>query len=466
VLSPTELAEHIRQHLHDDKGGIAEHLTALRDADVAEVLNALTRPEAAEVLTLLAADRAASLAAQPTLNRRGALFAELEPTRAATLLDELPADQRTEVLRQMCAHDRQRLLPKLTPAARAETEQLLSYPDRSAGAIMTTEFVRLDSTMSIADALKYIRGAASDLESIYACYVLDPAGKLMGAASLRDLVVADPNARVADMMRRNPITVKVTDDRDEAARKIGKYNLLAVPVLEADGQVVGFVTVDDVIDVMIEEQTNQVLRLGGVEAGALDDPYLATPFLGLVRKRAVWLVILFLSEMFTATAMGYYEDEIAKLVVLATFIPLVISAGGNTGSQAASLLIRALALREVRLGDWWRVFRRELASGLMLGGLLGMIGFLRIAVWTLFTPMYGPHWALIGATVGISLVGIVTWGTISGSMLPFILKKCGADPATSSAPFVATLVDVTGLVIYFSVAMVILRDMLKATPLP
>lgn len=460
MLSPTELAEHIRQHLHDDKTGITEHLAVLRDADVAEVFNALTRAEAAEVLTLLPQDRAASLTAQATLNRRGALFAELEPTHAAALLDELPADQRTEVLRQMCAHDRQRVLPKLNREARTEAEQLLTYPDHSVGAIMTTEYVCLDAAMSVADALKYIRSVAGDREMIYACYVLDAAGKLLGAASLRDLVVADPNLHIADIMRHNPITVKVTDDRDEAARKIGKYNLLAVPVLDVDDRVVGFVTVDDVIDVMIDEQTNQVLRIGGVEAGALDDPYLTTPFLGLVRKRAVWLVILFLSEMFTATAMGYYEEEIAKLVVLATFIPLVISAGGNTGSQAATLLIRALALREVRLSDWWRVFRRELSSGLMLGGLLGTIGFLRIAVWTLFTPMYGPHWALIGATVGIALVGIVTWGTISGSMLPFVLKKCGADPATSSAPFVATLVDVTGLIIYFTVAMVILKGTL------
>jgi magnesium transporter len=326
---------------------------------------------------------------------------------------------------------------------------------------MTTEFVRLDPTMTVGDALTYIRSVARDRETIYACYVLEPGtDRLLGAVSLRDLIMADPGRPVAEIMRRKPITVGVLDDREVVARKIGKYNLLAVPVLEADGRVVGFVTVDDVIDVLTEEQTEDVLRMGAVEPGGLDEPYIRTPLLTLVRKRATWLVILFLSEMLTATAMGFFEGEIAKAVVLALFVPLVISSGGNSGSQATTLIIRALALQEVRLRDWWKVLRREVLSGLVLGAILGTIGFLRIALWSAFSGVYGPHWPLLGLTVGFSLVGIVLWGTLSGAMLPFLLKRLGLDPATSSAPFVATLVDVTGLVIYFTVALLILRGTL------
>jgi magnesium transporter len=451
-----ELTEHIRQHLHDDPAGILPHLDGMRDADIVDILNGLSRAEAARALELLPADRAAAVADQPTLRRRGAIFEDLDPARAAELLGAMSADQRAVTLRQMGAHACSRLLSKLPPDALAEAEQLLKYPDHTAGGIMTTEFVRLDPAMTVADALQHIRAVARESETIYACYVLDGDGKLLGAVSLRDLVMADPARPVAEVMRRRPLCVGVLDDRVDVARKIAKYNLLAVPVLEADGRVVGFVTVDDVIDVLVEEQTNQVLRMGGVEAGALDEPYLGTPLLTLVRKRAGWLVILFLSEMLTATAMGYFEDEIARAVVLALFVPLIISSGGNSGSQATSLIIRALALRELHLGDWWRVIRREVSSGLMLGAIIGTIGFLRIAVWTLFTPIYGPHWPLIGATVGLSLVGVVLWGTLSGSMLPFLLKRLGFDPATSSAPFVATLVDVTGLIIYFSAAALVL----------
>jgi magnesium transporter len=460
VLTASELTEHIRLHLHGDRAGIPEHLAALRDADVADVLNGLPRAEAADVLELLPAARQVGVAAQPTLRRRAAIFEDLEPDCAAAILNRLPADQRTEIVRHLNAHERTRLLPKLDTRVRAEVEHLLQYPDRTAGGIMTTEFVRLDPAMTVGEALERIRAEARDRDTIYACYVLDAGGRLLGAVSLRDLVVADPARPVAEVMRRNPVSVGAREDRMEAARKVSKYNLLAVPVLEADGRVVGFVTVDDVIDVLVEEQTEDVLRLGAVEPGALDEPYLATPFARLVRKRAVWLVILFLSEMLTATAMGFFEDEIARAVVLALFVPLIISSGGNSGSQATSLVIRALALQEVRLRDWWRVLRREVYSGLALGAVLGVIGFLRIAVWSLFTPIYGPHWPLIGLTVGLSLVGIVLWGTLAGSMLPFLLKRLGFDPATSSAPFVATLVDVTGLVIYFTVAYLILRGTL------
>jgi magnesium transporter len=448
-------------HLEEDRGGITAHLADLLVADVADVLNDLTVAEAGEVLTLLPQPRATAVCNQPTLRRRGALFEQLSPDLAARILADLDADQRAEVLRLMSPHERHRLMPRLPEAARAEVEQLLKYPDHSAGGIMTTEFVRLEPTMTVADALAYIRTVARDRETIYACYILEPGtDRLLGAISLRDLLMAEPTRHITEVMRRKPVTVGVLDDREVVARKIGKYNLLAVPVLEADGRVVGFVTVDDVIDVMTEVQTEDVLRMAAVEPGALDDPYLGTPFLLLVRKRATWLVILFLGEMLTATAMGFFEAEIASAVVLALFIPLVISSGGNSGSQATTLVIRALALQEVRLRDWWRVMRREVLSGLLLGAILGIIGFLRISLWSVFTDIYGAHWPLIGLTLALALVGIVTWGTLSGSMLPFVLKRLGLDPAASSAPFVATLVDVTGLIIYFTVAKIILHGIL------
>jgi len=263
------------------------------------------------------------------------------------------------------------------------------------------------------------------------------------------------------VMRKRPVTVNALDDREAVASKIAKYNLLAVPVLEKDGSVCGFVTVDDVVDVMIEEGTEDALKMGAVESGAMDEPYTATPFWKLVRKRAGWLLVLFLSEMLTATAMGRFEEEIARAVVLALFVPLIISSGGNSGSQAASLIIRALAVGELGVRDWWRVMRREISSGLVLGGILGLVGFLRISLWSLISPnAYGQHWPLVAATVWVSLMGVVLWGTLAGSMLPLVLKRAGMDPAVSSAPFVATLVDVTGIVIYFEVAARILRGTL------
>ena len=326
---------------------------------------------------------------------------------------------------------------------------------------MTTEFVQLDRTMTVGTALKRIREVAIEKESIYACYVMEPGTKhLVGAVSLRDLVMSDLDAPITAVMRTKPITVNALEDQEVVAQKIAKYNLLAVPVLERDGSVVGFVTVDDVIDVLVEEGTEDFLRMAAVEPGALDKPYMQVPLPLMIRKRAGWLVILFLGEMLTATAMGFFEKEIAKAVVLALFVPLIISSGGNSGSQASTLVIRALALSEVKLSDWWRVMRREVLSGLGLGLILGSIGFLRITIWSYFSKLYGPHWMLVAMTVGLALIGIVLWGTLAGSMLPFLLRRLGFDPAASSAPFVATLVDVTGLVIYFSVAVVVLKGTL------
>jgi len=456
-----QLLERIHLRLDESLVGIGAQVADLAVQDLAELINELTLVEAATVISMLPVARAIEICDQPTLRRRAAILEQLEPSRVADILTGLAADERTDIVQKMGLHECHRVLPKLSPEIRQELEDLLRYPDHTAGGIMTTEFVRLDPGMKVGEALKRIRSVARDKESIYACYVLDPAtDKLLGAVSLRDLVMAELDAPLQKVMKLKPITVNALDDQEAVARKISKYNLLAVPVLEQDGSVVGFVTVDDVIDVLIEEGTEDILRMAAVEPGALDKPYMQTPLPLMIRKRAGWLVILFLGEMLTATAMGFFEKEIEKAVVLALFVPLIISSGGNSGSQASTLVIRALALGEVTLRDWWRVMRREILSGLGLGLILGSIGFLRITIWSAFSQIYGVHWLLVALTVGVALIGIVLWGTLSGSMLPFALRRLGFDPATSSAPFVATLVDVTGLVIYFSVAVVLLRGTL------
>jgi magnesium transporter len=455
------LLERIHTRLDESFVGIGEMVSDLAAADLAELINQLTLAEAATVVSMLPILRAIEILDQPTMRRRAAILEKLEPPRVAEILAGLSADERTDIVQKMGLHERHRVVPKLSPEIRTELEGLLQYPAHTAGGIMTTEFVRLDPQMTVGDALKHIRSVAQEKESIYACYVMEPNTKqLLGAVSLRDLVMADLETPLTTVMRSKPVTVNALDDQEVVAQKIGKYNLLAVPVLERDGSVVGFVTVDDVIDVLIEEGTEDFLRMAAVEPGALDKPYMQVALPLMIRKRAGWLVILFLGEMLTATAMGFFEKEIAKAVVLALFVPLIISSGGNSGSQASTLVIRALALGEVTLRDWWRVMQREVFSGLGLGLILGSIGFLRISIWSAFSTIYGPHWMLVALTVGLALIGIVLWGTLAGSMLPFILRRLGFDPATSSAPFVATLVDVTGLVIYFSVAVLLLRGTL------
>ncbi len=462
MTAPKDLIERIQLRLDDSFTGISQVVADLPAADFADLLNSLKVVEAATVITMVPAPRAVEVMDQPTLTRRAAILEHLEPSRATQILEGLASDERTAVFRQLGERWRRKLLPTLAPETRAEALRLLQYPATSAGGIMTTEFVRLDPALSVGQALKYIRSVAREKEAIYASYILEPAtSRLLGAVSLRDLVMAEIGQAVTEVMRKKPITVSVLDDQELVANRIAKYDLLAVPVLEADGSVVGFVTVDDVVDVLVEEGTEDALKMGAVEAGAMDEPYVATPFWTLIRKRAGWLLVLFLSEMLTATAMGRFEEEIARAVVLALFVPLIISSGGNSGSQAASLVIRALAVGELRIPDWWRVMRREVLAGLVLGGTLGFVGFLRISLWSVVSPTaYGPHWPLVAVTIWLSLIGVVLWGTLAGSMLPIGLKRLGMDPAVSSAPFVATLVDVTGIVIYFEVAAYVLRGTL------
>src|SRR5699024_5377834 len=346
----------------------------------------------------------------------------------------------------------------LNPKERQNAIRLLGYPEDSVGRLATTDYIALRPDWSVEQALRHIRRFGAKSETINVIYVVDKNWRLQDDIHVRDILLADPEATIRELMAHRLVTLNADDDQEKAVAIFREYDRAILPVIDDNGVMVGIVTFDDVLDVAEEEATEDIQKLGGSEA--LDSPYMATPLHTLIEKRAGWLAILFVGEMFTATAMGYFETEIAKAVVLSLFVPLVISSGGMSRSQAATIIIRALAVGEVRLRDWWRVMGREVISGLALGFILGLIGFTRVIVWALAFGMYGEHWLLLGITIGLALIGVVLWGTMAGALLPFIRKGLGLDPATSSAPFVATLVDVTGLVIYFSVAAFVLSGTL------
>lgn len=448
--------------LHGDPAELQEVLKGLRAADIAEAMQELRPEAAARLLAVLPFDLAVQVFDEPELERyRFDIIKHMDEAALAPLIEAMSADQQADLFRQLPESDCARLLRILDEETRETLKHLLEYAPESAGGIMTTEFVSVPATWTADEAIRYISEVGRAKETVYAVYVLDPATRrLMHVVSLRELLGADRQAVVMDIGdRRPPLVVRAETDREEVARIISKYNLLAVPVVDDNQQVIGIVTVDDVIDAIVHEQTEDVQKFGGVEA--LDAPYMDIKFGNMLRKRAGWLMALFFSEMLTATAMQRFQGEIERAAVLALFIPLVMSSGGNSGSQATSLVIRALALREVRLRDWWRIAVRELPMGLTLGAILGVIGFVRVELWQhigLFD--YGPHHLLVAITVAFALVGIVGFGSLAGSLLPFLLRRLGFDPASASAPFVATLVDVTGLVIYFSVAFLILRGTL------
>ena len=441
--------------------GVIDTLAQMHPADAVEALNGMAPDRAAQKLAALPFHVAVDILDQAGLENPALLIASMPEASAGPLLAGMSADRRTAVYRAMAPGLHAAMDKYLSPADAAAVHNLLAWPRDSAGSIMTTEFVSLPIDMSVTDALARIRATGHSMETIYAIYLTDPAnGRLVRAISLRDLVVAAPAVALAQVgSGRAPIVVAPMQDRRSVARLISKYDLLAVPVVDGTAKVIGIVTVDDVIDAMVAEDTSDVQKMGGLEA--LDGPYMETGFLAMLKKRAGWLLVLFLSEMLTASAMQYFEGELEKAVVLTMFIPLIMSSGGNSGSQATSLIIRALALHELKLSDWWRVARRELPSGMMLGAILGVVGFIRIVIWQKLGIFdYGEHWILIAITVASALVGIVTFGSMAGSMLPFALQRVGFDPASASAPFVATLVDVTGLVIYFTIALAILRGTL------
>jgi magnesium transporter len=453
---PQELA-----HLPPDPAAAAKVLARFHPADAAEALNRLDVATAVKVLEALPEKAAVFIVDIPHLMHGEKLIAALPKPRAEAILAGLSEDRRVEILRHLPVAARPALMARLDPQQRQSLEKLMTFLPNVAGGIMTSEFVSVPGDWTVDETLKLIEKVGPDKETVYIIYITDPATRqLRQVVSLRQLMSANRAESVLSIAAsRPPVAVLPTTDREDVARLISKYNLLAVPVVAEDGHLMGIVTVDDVIDAIIEESTEDVQKMGGMEA--LDRPYLQINFLSMIRKRAGWLCALFLSEMLTASAMQHFEGTIERAVVLSLFIPLIMSSGGNSGSQATSLIIRAMALREVKLKDWWLVASRELPAGIALGVILGAIGILRIASWQLLGFYnYGANWPLIALTVGLALVAIVTWGSLTGSMLPFILKRLNFDPASASAPFVATLVDVTGIVIYFSVAYVVLSGTL------
>jgi magnesium transporter len=441
-----------------DTAALKARLAPWLPADVAPILSELPVEQLAVLFRGCSQELAAAVFAYLEHGAKHKLLKTLTQAQAAALLNELPADDRTTFLNQLPLDLAMQLLGLLTPEERKIAQDLLAYPEHSVGRMMTLDYVAVRADWSVREALDYIRRHGYDRETLNMVYVTDEAGRLLDDIRVRRFLLAELDTPVRALMDGNYTSLAPNDDREKALVVFRKYDRAALPVTDPEGKIIGIVTADDMLDVAAEEATEDIQKLGGTEA--LDEPYTTIALGKMVKKRAGWLVVLFLGEMLTATAMSYFEDEIAKAVVLALFVPLIISSGGNAGSQAATLVIRALALGEFRLRDWWRVMRRELAAGLMLGAILGSIGFLRIVIWAQFTDIYGEHYRLVAATVGASLVGIVLWGSLMGSMLPLVLKKLGFDPATSSAPFVATLVDVTGLIIYFSVAFFILRGTL------
>jgi magnesium transporter len=441
-----------------DFSAVKAKLAAWLPSDVAPTLAELPIEQLAALFRGCSKELSAAVFAYLDQAAKQKLLKALTQAQVAALLNELPDDDRTAFLNELPLDLAMQMLSLLSPEERRVAQDLLAYPEHSVGRMMTLDYVAVRPEWTVGEALNYIRSHGYDRETLNMVYVTDANGVLLDDVRVRRFLLAEPTTQVGALMDGNYATLSPADDREKALQVFRKYDRVALPVTDTGQKLIGIVTADDMLDVAAEEATEDIQKLGGSEA--LDEPYTTIALTKMVKKRAGWLVVLFLGEMLTATAMSYFEDEIAKAVVLALFVPLIISSGGNAGSQAATLVIRALALGEFKLRDWWRVMRRELAAGLMLGLILGTIGFLRIMIWAQFSTIYGEHYLLVASTVGASLVGIVLWGSLMGSMLPLVLKKLGFDPATSSAPFVATLVDVTGLVIYFTVAFLILRGTL------
>ena len=441
----------------DDKLAIREFLDDQNIADVAELIDEYPEYED-KIIANLSIHRAASTFKILDFTTQKRIVTELPSFKTAELLNELQADDRTAFLEDLPKEVLRDLIKLLDPDERLVTLSLLGYPEDSVGRLMTPDYVYVYEHNTINEVFEIIRKFGKDNVTIDVIYVINDQGELMDDIRIKEIILAAPLQLVSELMDERVISLHVNDDQEHANQVFKMNNRTALPVVDDKNMLLGIITIDDILWVAAEEFSEDMQKMGGTEA--LNEPYLEMPLFKLFRKRIGWLVVLFIGEMFTATAMGFFEDEIAKAIVLTLFIPLIISSGGNSGSQASTLIIQAMAVDEISLKDWWRVMKREIASGLMMGTLLGLIGFTRVAVWQQFTPIYGPHWLFIGLTVGVSLIGVVLWGTLSGSMLPMLLKRLGADPAVSSAPFVATLVDVTGLIIYFSVAYIFLEGLL------
>jgi magnesium transporter len=441
----------------EDKLEIQEFLNNQNISDVAELVYEFPDYES-QILAGMSVHRAVSVFKILELPTQKQIIKELPPFKTAELLNELPADDRTSFLEELPSNVVRELIKLLNPDERKITLSLLGYPEESIGRLMTPDYVYVFPNDTVPQVFETIRKYGKDSETINVIYVIDENGHLLDDLRIRDIILASPDKNVSDLMDERVIALHAEDDQETANEAFKMNNRVALPVISKSNKLLGIVTIDDVLWVANEEFSEDMQKMGGTEA--LDEPYIETPIFKLFKKRVVWLIILFFGELMTISAMQSYQDEIAKVVILATFIPLIISSGGNSGSQASTLIIQAMALGEITIADWWRIMRREIVSGLLLGVSLCLIAFSVIFIWQNFTDSFGDHAQLIGLTVGCSLIGIVLWGTLMGSMLPLLLKKFGADPAASSTPFVATLVDVTGLMIYFSMAYLFLKGVL------
>ena len=440
-------------------GALRELFADWPPADVAEVILDLPENDQVIIFRVLPAALAADVFEYLDVEAQQQLLRAMAHEQVVAILNEMSPDDRTALLEEMPSAAARQLIRLLTPDERRIAQSLLGYPEGSVGRLMTPDFIAVHEDWTVKDVLDYVREHGRDSETLNVIYVVDERGKLTDDLRMREFLLRPLDAKVAEFRDRTFVALKVNDSQEEALNAFRRYDRAALPVVDSNDVLVGIVTSDDMLDVAEEQATEDIQKLGGMEA--LDEPYPTIPLLRMVKKRATWLIILFLGEMLTATAMQGYNGEIEKAAILAMFLPLIISSGGNSGSQATTLVIRAMALGELRLADWFRVVRKELLSGLSLGLILGTIGFFRITLWQyLHIFDYGKYHWLVALTVGAALIGVVLWGTLSGAMLPFLLRRCGLDPATSSAPFVATLVDVTGLIIYFNVALFILRGTL------
>jgi magnesium transporter len=442
----------------EDKLAIKDFLNNQNISDVANLIYD-NKDYETQIIAHLSIHRAAGVFKILDATEQKRIIKDLPAFKSAELLNELPPDDRVDFLEELPTDAVRELIKTLEPAERKITLELLGYPENSVGRLMTPDYVYVYEYNTVQEVLDTIRRWGSNSETIDVIYVIDGRGELIDDIRIRDFLIASPDTKVSDLMDERFISLKVNDDQEVASEVFKMNNRVALPVTDEKNILLGIVTIDDMLWVAQEEYTEDIQKIGGTEA--LDAPYLDISIPKLIKKRAGWLVILFLSEMLTATAMQFFQHEIETATVLALFIPLIMSSGGNSGSQASTLIIQAMALGEVTLTDWWRVMRRELISGFILGIILGSIGFLRIILWqNLHIFDYGIYWKLVAATIFFSLIGIVLWGSLMGSMLPIFLKKLKLDPAASSAPFVATLVDVTGIVIYFSVAYFFLKGIL------
>ena len=427
-------------------------------SDVADLVDEMPDYDS-QIIAAMSVHRAASVFKILDLTSQKNIINTLPPGKTASLLNELPPDDRTDFLEELPSNVVRELIKLLNPEERKITLSLLGYPENSVGRLMTPDYVYVYETNTVQQVLDTVRRVGKNSETIDVIYVINEKGELLDDIRIREFILAWPDKKVKELMDDRVIALNAYQDQEEAAEVFRMNNRVALPVVSNSNKLLGIVTIDDILWVTAEEFSEDIQKIGGTQA--LEEPYLEIPLLRLFRKRVGWLIVLFLGELLTATAMAYFEEEIAKAVVLALFVPLIISSGGNSGSQASTLIIQAMAVGEIHLTDWWRVLRREILSGLLLGAVLGVFGFFRIFIWhSIFPDVYGPHWAAIGITVGLALMCVVLWGTLCGSMLPIILKRLGADPAVSSAPFVATLVDVTGLIIYFSFAFLLLSGKL------